>query len=135
MTDWLLPALGFALATGLVGVTAKLALRSADWPELVVWTTLAYVAGAVILLSLGVGRLQWTPDTPWALVTAVLPVLSLIMFFIAIGAADVSRVVPVTSAYPLITAVVAVLALSEALTLSRVLAMLLIVTGVIMLTR
>ena len=135
MSSWLVPALGFVATTGLIGVTTKLALRSADWPELVVWTTLAYVLATLTLLGLGLGRLGWNSDTPWALATGVLPVVSLVLLFIAIGATDVSRVIPVTAAYPLVTAAVSALVLSETITLTRGVAMLLVVAGVIMLTR
>ena len=134
MSPWLLPALGFVVATGCIGVTTKLALRSTDWPQLLLWTTLAYVIAAAVLLSLGKGRLDWTSDTPWALATGVLPVVSLVMFFIAIGSAEVSRVVPVTSAYPLVTAAISMLVLGEAMTFSRGVAILLILIGVIMLS-
>jgi uncharacterized membrane protein YfcA len=59
VTNWLLPALGFVLATGLVGVTSKLALRSVDWPELVLWTTGAYLIASAALLLSGAVRFQW----------------------------------------------------------------------------
>ena len=35
---WLIPALGFVLFTGLLGVTIKLALRDVEWPMLLLWT-------------------------------------------------------------------------------------------------
>jgi transporter family protein len=57
------------------------------------------------------------------------------MFFLAVDAADVSRVVPVTAAYPLVTVLAAVLVLSESISIERAVGMLLVVIGVIMLSR
>jgi len=135
MMAWLLPALGFVLTTGLLGVTSKLALRSVDWPELVLWTSGAYLTAAAALLLTGTVRFQWGSDTPWAVTTGLLPVVSLILFFLAVGATEVSRVVPITAGYPLVTALAAVLLLSETISLGRAVGILLVVTGVIMLSR
>lgn len=99
------------------------------------WSALAYGGAAVLLLTIGRGSLSWASDTPWAIATGVIPVLSLVMFFLAVSNAEVSRVVPISSAYPLITALLAVLFLNEALTATRAGGMLLVVAGVAILSR
>ena len=135
MAGWLAPTIGFVIATGLLGVTSKLALRSLQWQDLLVWTALAYAAVAVVVLISGRGRLRWAADTPWAIVSGVLPVASLVMFFIAIGAANASRVVPVSAIYPLVTVVAAWLLLNETITVTQAFGMLLVIGGVVALTR
>jgi transporter family protein len=57
------------------------------------------------------------------------------MFFLAITNAEVSRVVPITSAYPLVTVLLALLFLNEAFTVPRGLGILLVVCGVALLSR
>jgi bacterial/archaeal transporter family protein len=135
VAGWIAPTIGFVIATGLLGVTSKLALRSLQWQDLLIWTALAYAIVAVTVLATGGGRPRWTPDTPWAIVTGILPVASLVMFFLAIGAADASRVVPVSAIYPLVTVVAAWLLLNETITVTQALGMLLVIGGVVALTR
>jgi transporter family protein len=59
---------------------------------------------------------------------------ALITLFLALDAGDVSRVVPITSAYPVVTVLLAALLLSERVTAGRVGATLLVVAGVILLS-
>lgn len=131
----MLPTAAFVIANGLLGLTTKLALRSVEWQELVMWSALAYGVAALVLLAVGRGSLRWVSDTPWAIVSGILPVIGLAMFFLAINNAEVSRVVPITSAYPLVTVLLALLFLNEAFTVPRGLGILLVVCGVALLSR
>lgn len=99
------------------------------------WSALAYGVAALVLLAVGRGSLRWVSDTPWAIVSGILPVIGLAMFFLAINNAEVSRVVPITSAYPLVTVLLALLFLNEAFTVPRGLGILLVVCGVALLSR
>ena len=51
MIDWLAPALGYVATVGALGIATKLALRTASWPELLIWTAMTYVAGALAAIS------------------------------------------------------------------------------------
>ncbi len=43
MAGWILPAIAYAVILGAGGVTAKLALRTITWEQLVLWVPIAYV--------------------------------------------------------------------------------------------
>ena len=51
---WLIPALAFVLFTGLLGVTIKLALRSVEWPVILLWTGIVYSVLAITVIATGV---------------------------------------------------------------------------------
>jgi bacterial/archaeal transporter family protein len=133
--SWLAPAIGFVIAMGAIGVTSKLALRSFQWQDLVVWTALTYLAAAITVVLAGQGGLRWVSDTPWAIVSGMLPAIGLVMFFVAVEAADASRVVPVTSVYPVVTVLLAWLLLGETITTGQAVGLLLVISGLAILTR
>ncbi len=58
---WLVPALGFAVLTGVLGVTIKLSLRHADWTAILVWTAIVYSVLAVGASSPGGRRSMSCP--------------------------------------------------------------------------
>jgi bacterial/archaeal transporter family protein len=132
---WVVPAVGFVVFEGAIGVTIKLALRDVDWRQLLIWTALAYTLLASVLIA-GFGE---TPSlhgaVGWAVASGGFASLSLLAFFIALGRGEASRVVPVSAAYPLVTAVVAALALSEELTPLRIAGTVVVVIGVVILSR
>ena len=49
--SWLAPALAYAVVTGLLGVTTKIALRTITWPTLILWAAAVYAVVAVVLLT------------------------------------------------------------------------------------
>jgi transporter family protein len=134
LAPWVLPTAGFVVLLGLLGVTTKLALRSLEWPDLVLWTALAYGGTALVLIAVGRGSLRWVSDTPWAAATGVIPAIALVLFFVAVNSGEVSRIVAIGAAYPLITALLAVLLLDETVTPPRLAGMLLVVVGVVLLS-
>lgn len=134
-TRWLLPALGFLVLTGVLGVTIKLALRHVEWPVLLVWTGIVYfvLAGAVILT--GRASISFGPGIGWAVASGVCAAGGLICSFVALKHADAVVAVPVMSAYPLVTVGASVLVLGEALSGSKLAGMLLVLAGVVVLAR
>jgi bacterial/archaeal transporter family protein len=131
---WLVPAVGCMLSIGLLGLTTKIALEDLTWQQVVLWTSAVYAVIAVLLLlTRGVPRRR-APVNRLAGLTGIMIPTALIMLFLALDAGEVSRVVPVTSAYPVVTAVLAAAFLSERVDLPRMGAILLVVMGVILLS-
>lgn len=134
VSGWLVPALAYLFAVGMVGISTKLALRHIDWPLLLVPTTAVYL---VLTIWFGVrGELRiGAPIGGWigfAVLTGVLIAGSFPMLMIALSRGDASRVVPITAAYPIFTAVLAVIFLSESFSVARMVGTLLIVAGAVL---
>jgi uncharacterized membrane protein len=135
MPAWILPTIGYIIVLGVAGVTAKLALRTITWEQLVLWVPVAYIAFSLVLLifkgttfPLGVGG-------GWAAATALAASSALILFFYALTKGPVSQVTPATSAYPVVTVIGSALFLSEKITLVRGVGTALVVAGVVLLSR
>jgi transporter family protein len=134
MNGWLLPSLAYIVLLGALGVTTKLALRDVSWHDVILWTAAVYLLIAIVMVALGQARFGTGTGDFWAVVSAVLASSALIMFYVALGRGEASRVVPLTSAYPLVTVVLSVLVLSEEVTVVRGLAALVVIAGVVLLT-
>ncbi len=135
MAGWILPTLGYIFLLGAGGVTAKLALRTISWEQLVLWVPVSYIVFSLIFVifkgtsfPLGVGG-------GWAAATAFAASSSLILFFYALTKGPASQVTPATSAYPVVTVIGSALFLSEQITLVRGVGTALVVAGVVLLSR
>jgi transporter family protein len=131
---WLVPTLAYVVMVGLLGVTTKLALEDLRWPELVLWTAISYAVIAAGLIAAGRSSLDRNRGAAFAALSGSLAACALIMLFLALDAGEVSRVVPITSAYPVVTLVLAAVILRERITATRVGATVLVVAGVVMLS-
>ncbi len=131
---WLVPTLAYVVTLGALGVTSKLALRSLDWQELVVWTAGAYLLVAIGLLIFGGGGLRLDSNVWWAVLSAAIVVTSLVLLYVALGHGEASKIIPITAAYPAVTMVGAALFLSESITPAKLGGMLLVLGGVVVLT-
>ena len=131
---WLLPTLYYVVAVGALGVTGKLALRTLDWPDLILWTGAGYIVVASFLLATGQTSLRVSHDTGWAIASGALAISSLIALYLALGHGDAGKVISITAAYPAVTLVLAAAFLSEALTAGRVAGTALIIAGVVTVT-
>ncbi len=131
---WMLPTLAFVVATGALGVTSKLALRSLVWQDLILWVAVAYVAVAIVITRRGVARLHMGPGAPWAALSAALAITSVISLYVALETGEAGTVISVSAAYPAVTLVLSALVLGERISLARVVGMGLVVTGVVILT-
>jgi len=132
---WLVPALGFVLCTGMLGVTIKLALRDVEWPVILLWTGIVYCALAVVALVTGQVSLGLGPGVGWSALSGALAAAGLICSFVALRHADAVVAVPVMSTYPVVTVIASVLILSEAVSAPRAIGVLLILVGVVVLAR
>lgn len=132
--SWLVPTMAYVLALGALGVTSKLALRTLGWQHLLPWTLLAYAVVVAFLLAIGQPGWSWQPGTSWAVASAALAVGSLILFFVALGAGEASKVVPMSAAYPAVTLVLSALFLGEHISALRVAGVILVIGGVVLIT-
>ena len=62
MAGWMLPAIAYAVILGAGGVTAKLALRTITWEQLVLWVPIAYVFFSAIFVIFSGTRLPLGVD-------------------------------------------------------------------------
>ena len=137
---WLFPALGYMVLVGVSGITAKFALRQVTWQGLLAITTAGYFIVLVVLLAtrpqFRSNKPHGNPTLDWTMtaVSMFIPSVAIILFWIALGRGDASRVTPVSSAYPLLTVILAALFLSEALTWQVGIGAGLIVSGVILIS-
>jgi bacterial/archaeal transporter family protein len=121
------------LLVGVLGVTTKLALRTVGWPALLLWTAAVYAVVAVVLLASG-ARLRLGPGTAYALLSGSIAAGGLVLFFLALQRGDATRVVPVTSAYPVVTALLGAAVLSERLTAATAVGTALVLGGIVLIT-
>jgi bacterial/archaeal transporter family protein len=131
---WLVPTLAYVVTLGALGVTSKLALRTLDWQELVIWSAGAYFLVAIILLAVGGGSIHFEPNSWWAALSAFIVVGSLILLYIALGNGEASKIIPITAAYPAVTLIGAALFLNESITAAKIAGMVLVLAGVVVLT-
>ena len=135
MAGWVLPTILYIVILGAGGVTAKLALRTISWEQLVLWVPVAYIVFSVLLVIFRGATFPHGVGGAWAAATAFAASSALILFFYALTKGEASQVTPVTSAYPVVTVIGSALFLSEKLTLIRGLGTALVVAGVVLLSR
>lgn len=135
MPAWILPTLGYIFLLGAGGVTAKLALRTITWEQLVLWVPVAYIFFSVLLGVFKGASLPFGVGGGWAAATAFAAASSLILFFYALTKGPASQVTPATSAYPVVTVIGSALFLGEKITLVRGIGTALVVAGVVLLAR
>jgi uncharacterized membrane protein len=135
MAGWIPPTIGYIVLLGAGGVTAKLALRTITWQQLVLWVPVAYIVVSTGLLIFGRTSFPLGVGGGWAAATAICAASALILFFYALTKGPASQVTPATSAYPIVTVIGSALFLSEKLTLVRGLGTALVVAGVVVLSR
>jgi len=129
---WLAPTLAFIAMAGPFGVVGKLALDEMAWQELLLWTTIAYMAvSAVILVGYRKG-LEIVPSARWGAVAGVFVIGTFLTISLALDRGEASQVIPVTASYPVFTAILAFLVLKEQLTARRLAGTCVVVVGVVL---
>lgn len=139
MTGWVAPTVAYVLLVGVWGIAAKFGLRQVTWQGLLALTTVAYVLVLAVFLAIGfsfrASDPRGNPSLDWAMVavTTLIPPLTIVLFFLAVSRGPVTRIVPITSVYPLITVLLGALVLSEKITWQAGVGVLLVVGGVVLL--
>lgn len=132
---WLLPAIGFVVVTGCLGVTVKLALRQVDWPVILVWAGIVYGVLAAAVVASGHASLTFAPGSGWAAAAATFAAAGLVFSFLALKNADAVVAVPVMSAYPVVTIAASLIVLGESVSATRAAGVVLVLLGVLLLAR
>ena len=135
LTGWIPPTLAYVVLLGAGGVTAKLALRTVGWQQLVLWVPLLYVLFAVTFVVANGTKFPLGVGGAWAAATAFCASSALVLFFYALTKGPASQVTPASSAYPIVTVIGSALFLSEKITLIRGVGTALVVAGVVLLSR
>jgi uncharacterized membrane protein len=135
MAGWIPPTIAYIFILGAGGVTAKLALRTITWEQLVLWLPIAYIVFSAIFMIFRGATFPVGVGGGWAAATAIAASSALILFFYALTKGPASQVTPATSAYPIVTVVGSAWFLSEKITLVRGVGTALVVAGVILLSR
>lgn len=131
---WILPTLYYVVAVGSLGIFGKVALRTLQWPDLILWTGIGYIAVAAVLLAVGRTRVAFVPGTFWAILAGATAISSLVALYLALGRGEVGTVSAVTAAYPVVSLVLAAAFLAEDLTVARGVGAALVVGGVAVLS-
>lgn len=136
--NWLLYSLLSLLAWGLWGFFGKVASRSISGEGLLLVSNLGWVATFPILfavyrthlrLSLGSG------DWAWGVLAGVVGNLGSLFFYFALARGEASRVVAITAAYPLVTALCAFFLLGEEFSLQKLIGLCFALVGIVILSR
>ena len=135
LAGWIPPTLAYIVLLGAAGVTAKLALRTITWQQLVLWVPLFYIVFSVVFVVGSGTRFPLGVGGAWAAATAFCASSALVLFLYALTKGPASQVTPASSAYPIVTVVGSALFLSEKLTLIRGVGTALVVAGVVLLSR
>ena len=134
-SSWILPAVGFIVLMGASGVTTKLALNTISWQQLVYWMPLSYAIWVIILALVYKKPMAFGSGGAWAAINAVALSGALILFFLALTKGEVSIVIPATSAYPVVALIASAIFLSESVTTPKVIGTILVVAGVVVISR
>ena len=135
ISGWIPPTLAYIFLLGAAGVTAKLALRTISWQQLVLWVPLLYIMFAVTFVVANGTKFPLGAGGAWAAATAFCASSALVLFLYALTKGPASQVTPASSAYPIVTVIGSALFLSERLTLIRGVGTALVVAGVVLLSR
>jgi transporter family protein len=135
MAGWVLPTLGYAVLLGAAGVTIKLALETIDWRQLVLWVPIAYACFSLVFIVANGTTLPLGRGGFWAAVTGLCAASSLILLFYALTKGEASIVIPIGSAYPIVTLAGSALFLNEGITATKVVGVALVVAGVVVISR
>jgi uncharacterized membrane protein len=132
---WLVPTCVFTGVLGVVGVTSRLALETMTWQDLIAWATLCYTVAAAALLVIARRRGEHlVRANGWGVVAGALAVGSLAALYVALANGEASVVIPVSSAFPIVTLALAWLLLGERLTVPRSVGTTIVVAGVVVIT-
>ncbi len=136
-------ALVCVLAWGLAPVFDKFLSRElSPWAIVLMRTFVGLIMITAYAVGTGaVGELRqvWANTVPWWMIVGAVIMSALlgslvgqVAYYYAMAGADASRVVPITSTYPLIAAVAAIAVYREPLTPHKLIGALLIVAGVVL---
>lgn len=135
--EWFLWSLVSVLTWGLWGLILKVALQGLAWQQLFVFGTTVSFAIALGIAAIARPSLALPADVVLpAIAAALLGNLGAITLYLALAAGGrASVVIPLTAAYPVVTAVLSVAILREGLDATKIAAVALFVVATLLATR
>ena len=135
--SWIVIALASAAIWGGVSIVDKVFLQNYARSHVTLWLLIAITQGFVGIVFVAV--FAWTgsivsTDALWALLSGVIFGFGGLFVLYVLNSQEVSRVIPVTQTSPIFAAIIAYLFLSEALTVTQWLAVVVTVTGAVLLS-
>ncbi len=137
-SSWFVYSIITSILWGAWGFLGKLASRSMSAQTLLFLSTIGWVITLPVIYYLFKHNFKIAlnhPDFYWAILSGVLGSLGSAFFYFALAKGEASRVVAITAAYPLITAILAVGFLNEQITVNKFVGLFLAILGVIFLSR
>ncbi len=135
MPEWLIPAVAFAVFNGCLSIAIKLSMRGMGWPQVVHWSTIAYILMSAVVVVAGGWGLYTGSGTHWGIIFGFLAAGGLVTLFLALEKGEASLVVPITATYPVLTAILAAIFLTEVITPVRAAGISLVVVGAMVIGR
>jgi transporter family protein len=136
MERWMTYSLAALLFWGLWGFLGKLASLKLGHRPLVFYSLAGYLIVFLIAAALGWGRGITQAGGRGALLavaTGLASGVAYVLFYLAIGRGEASRIVTITALYPVVSAILAVLILREPVTWAKAAGTVLAVGGLILL--
>lgn len=135
--EWLWWSLVSVASWGTWGVVVKFALQGLAWPQLFVFSTATLVAVAALVLVAARPVLAVPTETLLpAIVASLLGSIGTITLYVALTAGGrASVVIPLTAAYPVVTAALSVAILREGVDATKVAAVVLFVAATVLAAR
>ncbi len=135
---WLLYAMISLVTWGLWGFLGKVASRSMSGEGLVLISSAGWIATFPIFLAAFRSHLRpafSSGDVLWGLLGGMVGSLGMLFFYFALERGETSRVVAITAAYPLVTALLAFWVLGEEFTVQKGIGLVFALIGIIFLSR
>ncbi len=136
--NWLSYSLLSLLAWGLWGFFGKVALRSISGEGLLLVSSFGYMITFPIFFVIYRSYLRpslESGDWAWGVLAGVIGSLGYLFFYFALARGEASRVVAITAAYPLVTALFAFYMLGEELSFQKILGLGFALIGIMILSR
>lgn len=136
--NWLLNSLFSFLLWGFWGFFGKLASFSMRGESLLLFSSIGWIITFPLFYFLYRDIFHSTPlgvDVIWAILSGIAGSLGVLFFYFALARGEATRVVAITAAYPLVTAILAFIILREAFTISKIIGLFFALLGIYFLSR
>jgi transporter family protein len=135
--SWLAFSLICLFIYGVWGFLSKFLTMGLNAPSMLIYSLLGSALGIPLYILTYRDSFSFPWENHWtylAMLVGVFTSLGAFFFFNAIALGEATKVVVITSLYPVITAILALIFLNETLTLSKLLGILLCLAGIIILS-
>lgn len=136
--NWLVYSFLSLVTWGLWGFFGKIAARSITGEGLVLVSSIGWAATYPILFTVFRSHLRpslGSGDLAWGILAGAVGSLGMLFFYFALERGEASRVVAITAAYPLVTALCAFFLLGEQFSIQKIIGLVFALIGIVILSR